>query len=166
MLQFVKSQGVASEDIKTTGYNLSPNYQWDKNTQRNYITGYTLTQTVQAKVRDLSKVAPILGGLAPLGVNQIGGVTFTFADDEKVLATARADAFEKARAKAMEMASESGVSLGRIVNVAESNYIPVPRAFYATANEAVGLGGAVSAPTIEPGTQDITDNVSITYEIK
>jgi len=165
VLQFVKSQAIADADIKTTGYDLSPNYQWDKNTQRNYITGYTLTQTVQVKVRDLSKVASVIGGLAPLGVNQIGGVTFTFADDEKVLMAARVDAFTKVLAKAKEMASEAGTSLGKIVNVSENNYIPGPRAMYSVTNEAMGLGGTATAPTIQPGTQEITDTVSITYEL-
>ena len=98
VIQFVKSQGIDAKDIKTTNYDLSPNYQWDKNTQRNFITGYTLTQTVLVKVRDLAKVATVVGGLAPLGVNQIGGINFTFDDPESFLAMARADAFTKAEA--------------------------------------------------------------------
>lgn len=167
ILTFVKSQGIADADIKTVSYDLSPNYQWDKNTQRNYITGYTLTQTVQAKIRDLSKVASVIGGLAPLGANQIGGVSFTFADEEQVLAAARADAFAKVAEKAGQMASGAGVTLGRIVNVSESNYIPMYNPVYAK-ESVLGMGGvaAPSVPTIQPGTQDITDNVTITYEIQ
>ncbi len=166
VLQFVKSQGIADADVKTTNYNLAPNYEYDKNPQRNYISGYTLTQTVDVKVRDLSKVASVVGGLAPLGVNQIGNVNFTFADQEKYLAIARADAFSKAKEKAQEMAAEAGVSLGRVISVSEYGTPPVP--IYANAERALGVGGAVAAsvPTIEPGTQDITDQVSIVYEIR
>ena len=142
VLTFVKSEGIADADITTTGYDLSPNYQWSASTQRNYITGYTLTQTVEVKIRDLSKVASVLGGLTPLGVNQVGGVTFTFADDEKVLAAARADAFAKVTAKAKEMAREAGVSLGRVVNVSENNYIPGPRPVYSFGERRNGCGGA------------------------
>lgn len=165
VLQFVGSQGIATSDIATTNYDLEPNYQWDKNTQRNFITGYTLTQTVEVKIRDLSKVASILGGLAPLGVNQIGGVTFTFADDEAVLAAARADALAKALTKAKEMASELGVSLGNALDVSENHYIPGPQPVYSAANSAMGAGSAAVAPSIQPGTQDITDTVSITYQL-
>jgi uncharacterized protein len=166
VLQFVKSQSIAEEDIKTTNYDLSPNYQWDKNTERNYIVGYTLTQTVLVKVRDLSKVASVIGGLTPLGANQIGGIVFTFADEEKVLAAARADAFAKAGAKAKEMAAAAGVSLGKVMSVSENNYIPTQRSYYA-ADAATGMGGGMApvAPTIQPGTQDITDTVSITYQL-
>jgi uncharacterized protein YggE len=169
VLQFVKAQGIDDKDMTTTNYDLSPNYQYDKNTQRNFITGYTLTQTVQVKVRDLNKVATVLGGLAPLGVNQIGGVNFTFDDPEKFLAVARADAFVKVEAKAKEMATSAGVSLGSIVTVAENNYVPGPSPLYMSANSAAGLGGAeaaISVPTIQPGTQDVTDDVSITYELR
>ena len=74
-LQFLASQNIATSDIATTGYDLEPAYNYDNTTQSNYITGYTLTQTVTVKIHDLTNVATVLGGLAPLGVNQIGGVT-------------------------------------------------------------------------------------------
>ena len=74
VVDFLKSAGLDGKDIKTTSYNLSPDYQYDPQTQRNFITGYTMTQTVSVKIRDLKKVAGIIGGLTPLGVNQIGGI--------------------------------------------------------------------------------------------
>lgn len=166
VMQFISSQGIASSDIATTGYNLQPNYQWDKNTSRNYITGYTLTQTVEVKVRDLTKVASALGGLAPLGVNQIGGVNFTFQDPDKFIALARADALTKAASQANQMAAQAGTSVGEVVNINESHYFPGPQPVYAM---SAGLGGAMAAPvtpSIAPGTQDVTDTVTITYEIQ
>jgi uncharacterized protein YggE len=165
VIQFVKSQNIDEKDIKTTGYDLSPNYQWDKTTQRNFIVGYTLTQTVLVKIRDLAKVAQVLGGLAPLGVNQIGGVSFTVDNQEAVLALARADAFRKAEAKAKEMASQAGVSLGRVLNVSEyGGGVPIP--YYSAKAEMGGLGGAPSVPTIQPGTQEVTDQITITYTLR
>jgi uncharacterized protein len=164
VLQFVSSQGIAQADVKTTAYDLQPNYQWDKNTQRNFIDGYTLTQTVDIKIRDLNKVADILGGLAPLGVNQIGGVNFTIDNDEPVIALARADAFAKAEAKALSMARAAGVSLGQVINVQENSAVPFP--YYADkAVYGMGAGVPSAAPSIQPGTQDITDNVTITYSL-
>ena len=58
-LDFVKSEGVESKDIKTAGYNLSPRYKYDQKTGRSSIDGYTLPQTVIVKIRDLSKVGPL-----------------------------------------------------------------------------------------------------------
>lgn len=163
VLQFVKSQGIADQDITTTAYDLSPNYQYDKNTGRNFITGYTLTQTVQVKIRDLTKVATILGGLTPLGVNQVGGVNFTFQNPNSFVAIARADALRNAAMQAGEMAAEAGAPLGGVVSVQESPNIPYPRVY-----DAYGAGGVAAsapAPQIQPGTQDVTDSVTVTYAL-
>lgn len=166
VLEFVSSQNIASSDIATTGYDLEPNYQYDNSTQTNYITGYTLTQTVMVKIHDLSNVAAVLGGLAPLGVNQIGGVTFTFNDPDTFLAIARADAITEAQAKAQQMASAAGVSLGEVVNVSENNIIvPGPQPVFAMASGAAAGVGAEN-PNVQPGTQQVTDDVTITYALK
>ena len=166
VMQFISSQAIASSDVSTTGYNLQPNYQWDKNTNNQYITGYTLTQTVTVKVRDLTKVATILGGLAPLGVNQIGGVNFTFQDSNKFVALARADALTKAQTEASQMAAQAGASLGGVITVNESPNVPIPfYGGYAMDSKAMGAPQAATPP-IAPGTQDVTDSVTVTYELK
>src|SRR3989344_5464342 len=59
----IKGNGVDAKDIKTTNYDLQPNYSYDKNMGRSYIYGYTLTQTVFVKVRDLKKVATVIAGV-------------------------------------------------------------------------------------------------------
>jgi len=167
-LQFLASQNIATSDITTTGYDLEPAYNYDNTTQRNYITGYTLTQTVTVKIHDLTNVATVLGGLAPLGVNQIGGVDFTFNNTDEFVAVARADAMNKAEAKAIQMASEGGAWLGTVVNISENSYVPQPVLRYNTMASS-GMGApmaAISTPDIQPGSQDITDNVTITYALR
>lgn len=189
VIAFVKSLGIASSDIATVNYDLSPNYETNtvsvpiapvsmgaslmpvpmepvRTTSSSTISGYTLTQTVEVKIHDFTNIAKLLGGLPPLGVNNIGGVTFTFNDPDKFLAVARGDATAKAEEKAAEMAGEAGVSLGAIVNVQEYGNVPIMPMNYAAAPMAAGISSAAVAPTIEPGTQDITDQVTIVYELK
>jgi uncharacterized protein len=165
VLQFVSSQGIASSDIATTNYDLSPNYNYDPTTSRNYITGYTLTQTVQVKIRDLGIVASTLGGLAPLGVNQIGGVNYTFQNPNEFVAIARANALTNAETEASQLAAQAGASLGPVVTVTESSYVPIPPGpIFA---QAAGVGAmAASAPSLSPGTQNVTDMVNVTYELR
>ena len=160
----IKGNGVDAKDIKTTNYDLQPNYGYDKNTGRSYIYGYTLTQTVSVKIRDFKKVAAVVGGVTPLGVNQVGGISFQVEDQEKFLGEARKEAFQNAKTKAEEIAKASGVELGKIVNVSEYQNSPMP--YYKSV--AMGMGGAESAsvPTIESGTQELKLNVSITYSLE
>jgi uncharacterized protein len=180
VIAFVKLEGVADQDVKTTSYDLQPNYQstivpMGAPTMMSFppttiqssptIVGYTLTQTVDVKIRDLTRVAGILGGLAPLGINQIGGVSFTFSNPDGVTAIARADALKKAKTKAAEMATEAGVSLGAVININESSYFPMGKVYNAGVS-SLQMNSAASAPPISAGTQDITDNVNVTYELK
>jgi uncharacterized protein YggE len=168
VMQFLTSQNIASSDIQTTGYDLSPDYQYFPATNRSTITGYTLTQTVTVKFHnDFAPVATVLGGLAPLGVNEIGGVTFTFNDQDDVVAPARIDAMNKAEAKAKVLASQVGASLGEVISVSENSVIPFPEPVY---NAASGMGAmsvsAPVAPDIQPGSEQVTDNVTITYALR
>jgi hypothetical protein len=164
-IDFVKSQGIEEKDIKTTEYNLSPRYEYDEKTRTSYITGYTLTQTVLVKVRDLNKVAEVLGGLPALGINQISSISFDIDEPEKYLGDARNQAFDKAKEKAEAMAEKNGVKLGRVINFYEYQSIP----YYGQTKMASGMGGAEAAPVvpqIQPGSQEVTIQVSVTYEIK
>ncbi|MDD5547510.1 MAG: SIMPL domain-containing protein [Candidatus Pacebacteria bacterium] len=164
-IDYVKGEGIDVKDIKTTGYNLSPNYEYDKDRRTSYISGYTITQTVQIKIRDFSKIGKILGRLPELGINDIGTLSFDVDEQDEYLNQARKQAFEKAMAKAKEMAKQNGVKIKKVVTFSESQngYYPYP--VYKT---ALGMGEAAmdAAPRIEAGSQEITVNVSVVYEIK
>ena len=164
-IDFVKSKGVEEKDIKTIQYNLVPIYEYEEKTKRTSISGYSLTQTILVKIRDLAKVAGIVGGLPELGINKIGSISFEVENQEEFLAEARKQAFEKAKAKALEIASQNGISVGDIIGFWESGVQP----YYGYSDEIGGMGGgSVSSitPSIQSGTQEITVQVSISYEIK
>jgi uncharacterized protein YggE len=168
VMQFLASQNIATSDIQTISYDLEPNYQYNQNGGGNpTIVGYTLTQGVQVKIHDLTQVASVMGGLAPLGVNQIGGVNFTFADQDVYVASARAQAMTKAQQKAEQMAAAAGASLGGVVTMNENSAFPVMQKMYSVSAPmaAVGMNSAVSTPSIQPGSEDITDDVTVTYAL-
>ena len=163
-IDFAKSQGIEEKDIKTTEYNLSPRYEYDEKTKKTFISGYTLTQTVLVKVRDLNKVAEVLGGLPALGINQISSISFDIDEPEKYLSEARNQAFDKVKEKAKAMAEKNGVKLGQVINFYEYQSTP-----YYQNVRALGMGGAEAVqplPQIQPGSQEVTIQVSVTYEIK
>lgn len=167
-LEFVKSEGVDAKDIKTSGYNLSPRYEYDEKTRRSFISGYTITQSIVLKIRDLTKAGRIIGGLPNRGINQINSLSFDIDDPDKFLNEAREEAFAKARAKAEAMAKQNRVRIRRVVSFNEfGGGYPGPIPLYA---EAFGKGGdfgaPVVAPSIEPGSQEVTVQVSVTYEIR
>ncbi len=164
-IAFVKGQKVDEKDIKTAGYNLSPKYVYNSKTGQSFIDGYNLTQTVTVKIRDLSNVSKILGGLPGLGINQINGPNFSVDDMESYLSEAREKAFKNARQKAEEQAKFNGVRLGRVITFNEGFQGGYPTPMYL---EAMGKGGDMGSvpPTIEPGSEEVKVNVGVTFEIK
>lgn len=165
VLAFVKSRSIEEKDIKTTSYNLSPRYEYDEAKRRTFISGYTLTQSVTIKIRNFDEIAKVLGGVAELGVNQISGVQFAVEDPEIYIAKARAEAFAKAREKAENIADAADIRLGRVIAANEaSGPVPYYRAYEAYGKGGDGLGSAIP-PTIEPGSEEVTVTVYMTFAI-
>ncbi len=164
-LDFIKSQGIEEKDIKTTGYNLSPRYEYDEKKKKTFISGYTVSESVSVRIKDFDKIATIVGQLPSLGINQINSVNFEVENPEKYLVEAREDAFKKAFAKADAMARQNHVRLGRVITFSENSGGGIyPRYFAA---EIAGKGGPDFAPApIEPGTEEVNIFVSVTYELR
>lgn len=157
--------GVAKEDIKTSNYNISPRYDYNRETGKQTLRGYSVSQSVIVKIRDLETVGEVIESAASLGANQVGGLNFTIDEPEELRQEARIKALENATKKAKSLAKTAGVKIGKLVSFNESGATqpPIFRA-YAT-QEAVGIGASSPAPDIEPGSQDIIINVTVTYEV-
>ena len=163
--QSVKDQGVEEKDIKTTNYNLAPLYNWTEGAGR-VFQGYTLTQNLQVKIRDFTKVGEILKQAVAKGANLTSNLQFTIENPEQFKQEARAKAIEQAKQNAQNLAEVSGIALGRLVNVHESNF-----PMYELA-KGIGYGGggieamAAPAPSIQPGQSEISVTINLTYQVK
>ncbi len=167
---FLKDQGVAKTDMKTLQYNLSPRYSYNPCTVGSCppptITGYSLTQTLEVKVRDSAKLGDLLSGVVENGANNVSEVRFVVDDDAAIKDTAREEAIAEAKRKAKATAKAAGFRLGKLVTMYESSNPGIP----------YGMGGGpemmaynkadAAAPVVEPGTQLNTVQVTLTYEIK
>lgn len=170
--EYVKSLGVAKEDVTTSQASVNPRYDYQNG--QNKINGFESTQTVTVKVRGVDKSSDtankILAGAVDNGANQIYGSQFTIDDPESLKQDARKDAIAKAKVKAQELAEAAGIKLGKVVSVqdGEGYYPPMP--LYAT-DAVMGKGGAVAersavAPNIEPGSQEVVQTVTLVFEVK
>ncbi len=174
MIEFLKSQNVDKKDIKTQNYNLEPRYQYYNCPHPESsvtpclppdIVGYTISQSVQVKIRDFSKIGDILSGVVQKGANNVSQLSFQVDDPEKIKNQARTEAIKQAKEKAEAIAKSAGFKVGQLLSIDESGF--TPQGIY----RAYGLGaaeikaGAIS-PSIEPGSQEITINVTLKYEIR
>ena len=164
VLAVVKNLGVDAKDITTSQYSLYPDYNYLTVGGSNKITGYNLTQEITVKVRDLTKVDDILDAGTKAGANQVGALSFDIDDTGAVKKQAREKAFAAAREKAQEMAAAAGVSLGRVVTFSE-DAAPVSYPMMNFAMEAKSSDSSAPAPSVQPGSKELTMSVSVTYEI-
>lgn len=158
----LKDLGVEEKDLKTTNYSIYPRYQYISG--RSDIIGYEVSQTLEVKIRNLDKVGDVLSKTAELGANQVGSLSFTFDDPEKLNVEARNKAIANAKEKAEALSNVLDVKLVRIINFSESSYIP-PVPYYSEKALGIGGGGGTPTPDIQTGQNEITANVTITYEI-
>ena len=177
LVAFLKSKSVDTKDIKTTSYNVTPQYQYDNRPcpldsrvpcpaqLPPKIVGYEVSNSVEVKVRNLDMVGAILDGAVSAGANEISGPNFMVDDPDKAKDEARALALNQAKAKAETLAGAMGVRLIKISGFSESGGTPI---YY-------GLGKGMSAdiaatpaapPTIEPGQNEVKVTVVVTYDAK
>ncbi|MEI8337923.1 MAG: SIMPL domain-containing protein [bacterium] len=191
-LDYLKLQGINDKDIQATGYNVSPKY--DYNTRPCVVpmsaqsssgvagatispapsivcppsgpklVGYEVTESINVKVRDITKAGTILAGIGSLNVTNISGLSFTIDNDKDLKTQARKMAIDDAKAQATKLANDLGVRLGKVTSFSENGASPV---FYSAKAMSVGAGdSAATAPQLPAGQNEIDSNVSITYQIK
>jgi len=174
VINALKEKGVEEKDVKTIEYALYPRYEWVADivcTQfscpRNQKqTGFTLSQSMSIKVRDLDKAGELLELVTNKEVSNVRGLTFTVADEDAVQNDARKMAIDDAEVKAEKLAKDLGVSLVTLVGFSEGEeYRPVM--YDSMVAESLEMGGAKSASVMVPeGENRIVSNVTLTYEIR
>ena len=164
VIDFLKNkQNIAEADIKTSNYSLSPKYDYVKG--KSTLSGYVLNQNVSVTVHKLDKIGEILDGAVDNGANRIDSVSLFIENPEELRNKAREEAVKMAREKAQLISKTAGFRLGRLVNFSE-NFIGEPPVFFKAMSDA-GMGGGITpAPQIEPGSQEIKVNVTLTYLLK
>ena len=155
--------GIPDKDTQTADYLINPKYEYKEG--RTSISGYTVSQNVRVKIRDLTKTSAVLAAAGKIGANQVSGVNFAIDEPENLRAEARAKAVMNAREKAEAIARSLGIRLGRVVAFSESSGGFPPPMPYALERLGVG-GGDYPQPKVESGSLDVVVSVSVTYEIK
>jgi len=163
----VKEQGVEEKDLKTTSFNIYPRYEWYEKsiyspTGKRVLVGYEARQSLQVKIRDLTKIGSIIQAATDSGANQVSDLQLTIDKQDELKAQAREEAINKAKAKAKELASQLGIRLVRISDFSESEAVPR----YHELEKASAIGESKEAPQIETGENKIEVTVFITYEIR
>ena len=162
----MKEAGVTARDLQTSNFNIQPRYVYDQPRQGEEqkpprIVGYTVSNSLLVIVRDLAKVGEILDRSIGLGVNSGGNIRFGNDDPGQVVSEARVKAVSDARARAETLVGAAGARLGRIIEINETTFHPMPMG---KGRMMADAAMAESVP-IERGENTYTVAVTISWEI-
>jgi uncharacterized protein YggE len=149
-------------DVKTSGYSLSPQYDYSDR-HAPHLTGYEANNTVSVTVDDLSLLGKVIDSATATGATNVNGVSFTLRDPSPVRAQALAEAATRARANAEALAKALGVTVLNVLE-AQPGETPIVRPLSKTFGPAAM---AVQAATpIEAGDVDVHATVTVTMQIQ
>jgi len=158
----LKRAGVAERDIQTSNVSLNPEYRYPQNAEPQLV-GYTASNTLSVRFRDVRSSGKILDALVGVGANQINGPNLVVDNPQAALDEARAQAVAKGRARADLYARSLGMRVTRVVSVAEQggNGVIAPMAPQVFAAQA-----ARASTQIESGEQKLQANLSMIFELQ
>ncbi len=160
LIDTLKGRGIPADDIQTSGLSVYPTLEGG--TGR--ITGYQVTNRVTATLRDIGAAGTLIDAAASAAGEaiRVEQTTFSISDDSELRAQARARAVQQAQGQAKQIADAAGVELGSVRSIVEeppNQSAPVMRS-----PVAFDQAAAASTP-IEAGSQQLTVNVTVTYDI-
>ena len=160
----LKRAGIADRDIQTSSINLNPEYRYVEN-QPPVLTGYRASNSVNVKFRDLKRTGAILDALVAQGANQISGPNLTIDKPETAYDEARVKAIAAGQARAELYARALGKRVVRILSVSESGgYAPPPMPY--ARDMAMSVGQQAAKTEIDPGTQQLSVTVAMSFELQ
>ena len=163
--EILRSNGVDPKTAEIGYYSIAPVQEYHEGHAK--LVGYQVNSSVTLKLKDFSKVAPIVQQLADADITANNSVSYTLEDIESAKTKAVKDAYRRAHDLAEALASASGRALGELSSATidiSQNLRVFPVAF-----PMARMAAQTSpAPTQEflPQTVSITAHVNATFALK
>jgi uncharacterized protein YggE len=164
----LKKAGLPDDAIKTTGFSLNPDYEYVSGRQR--MRGFIVTNQVQVRIDDVTKVAEVLDAVGALALAASSNMTianlrFDLKERSQIERDAMKLAVEDALANAKAMAAGAGATVGRISRIESMGVSPK----FQDGPQMMAMRGAAAesvATPISPSEIEIRASVMVTVEIK
>lgn len=165
VIDALKARGIAENDIQTERFSIYPQYDYTENGR--VLRGYSVNNTVSAKVRELETLSGVIDDAAEAGgdIVVVNTIQFMIEDTTPLQTQARGLAVKDAEAKAQTLADASGVTLGKPITITETSHAASPPIAFAK-EAAFAEDSALSSTPIEAGELTVTVNITIVYEIE
>lgn len=158
VIERLKSAGIAENDLQTSNLSLNPNWVGYDVGQTPTISNYVAMNMLSVRVRDLAALGGVLDASIADGANTLNGITFELSAPRPVQDEARKAAVADAATKAGLYAAAAGVTLGKVISIAEQQNYGGPMPVFMDAK-------AASPVPVATGQIALQTSVTVTYEI-
>ena len=157
VLDALRKLGMTDEQLSTANYNVYPEQRYEPN-KNPVIIGYVATNTINAEVRDLTKVGAVIDAALGAGANLISSLNFFASNIQQARQTAITEAVRVARAEAEIGARAAQGQLGGLLELTiGAYYAPPPRPMMMMAKAE---SAQASETPVQPGLETVTVEVT------
>jgi len=166
--QILRSNGIDPKTAEIGFFSLQPVYDW--RTAKRKLVAYRVNSAVSLKLKDFSKIAPIVQQLADTDVTENQSISYSLEDIDAAKVKAVEDAYRHARETAGAVAGAGGRVLGELsyasVDTFEQIRMMTPLA--AQPMNAMRAQAEAPAPTAEfsPQNVQVTAHVNAMFTLK
>ena len=151
--------GIEQKDIQTLRFSIQPVYAPQGPNTEPKLSGYSVSNQVRVKIRQIGKIGEILDRLIAAGATDLGNIAFLVSNPSQALDQAREVAIADARRKAEVYAHASG--LGQVKWIIEDSGVILPVPMRAQAGSA-----SMAAPVpIATGEDTLRVKITVGFEI-
>jgi uncharacterized protein YggE len=164
--QLLRSNGIDTKQAEIGFFSLNPVY--DYKTAKRKLIAYRVNSSVLLRLKDFSKVAPILQQLAEMDVTSNQTLNYALENMDAAKIRAVEDAYRRARAEADALARAGGRTLGEMSYGAIDALEAVPIRPIAMMARGQAMDTAAPPPTQEftPQQMTVTARVTVLFTIK
>jgi uncharacterized protein YggE len=163
VLDKLKALGLPADAIRTSGYDLQPQFDYVNGKQS--LREYLARNTVEVRVDDVARAGDVLDAAVGSGATNVSGVRFDLKDRTAAERDALRKAVTDARGRAEAAAAGAGMRVDRVVKIEEQRVMtPEPRPMYGLARQSMVADAA--APPMAPGEMEVRATVTMTSSIK
>jgi uncharacterized protein len=162
VMQKLKGSGLPPEAIRTSAYELHPEFDYVNNKQT--LRGYVARNSIEVRVDELPKLGDILNLAVGAGATSVSGVRFDLKDKTGAETIALRQAVQDARAQADAVAQAANMRVDRVlrIEVHRTGGMPPPRPVMMARGEMAQS----AAPPIALGELEISASVTMTVVVR
>lgn len=160
----LKSMGLGDEAVRTTSFELHPEFDYTDGRQR--LRGYVARNAIEVRVDDVTRVGEVLTATVTSGATTIGGLRFGLKDRAGAEREALRLAVQNARSRAEAVAAGADVKIDRIIRI-EDHRADVPESPRPLMmRETVTVQASTPDVPVTPGNLTIRARVTLTAAIR